>query len=77
MFDVKGKNLSIALRYSLPLTQSETYATDVGYNDGRFSYNDLLGINGMTDAEKNAPYLPDDFKMSTLTLSFGLLLFGK
>ena len=77
VFDVNGKDLSIALRYSLPLTQSEMYTTDGGYNDGRFSHNDLLGIDGKTDAEKNAPYLLDDFKMSTLTLSFGYQLFGK
>ena len=75
--DAGGKPLSIDLRYNLPLTKSEMFTTDSGYNDGRFKKNDLLGYDGKTDAEKDAPYLLNDFKMSVVTLSVTYALFKK
>jgi len=74
-FDINGKALTIDVRYSLPLTKSEMFTTDGNYNDGRFQQNDLLGINGKIDAERNAPYLLNDFKMSTITLSVSYTIF--
>ena len=75
--ELGGKPLSIDLRYNLPLTKSEMFTTDGGYNDGRFKKNDLLGYDGKTDAERDAPYLLNDFKMSTITLSITYALFKK
>jgi hypothetical protein len=76
-FEVSGKPLYVDLRYNLPLTQSEMFTTDPYYNDGQFKHNDLLGIDGKADAEKSAPYLLNDYKMSVLSLSVALTLFKK
>lgn len=76
-FDIKGKDLSIDVRYNLPITKSEMFTTDVLYNDGLFRHNDLLGIDGKIDAEKSAPFLLNDFKMSSITLSVSYVLFKK
>lgn len=76
-FDIKGKDLTLDLRYNLPFTKSEMFTTDGNYNDGVFKHNDLLGIGGKIDAENNAPYLLNDFKMSVITLSVSYALFKK
>ena len=76
-FDISGKPLTIDLRYALPLTRSEMFTTNGAYNDGVFNQNDLLGIDGKTDAERNAPYSLNDFKMSTITLSASYAIFKK
>ena len=76
-FEVGGKDLNIDLRYNLPLTKSEMFTTDPYYNDGQFKHNDLLGLDGKTDAEKSAPYLLNDYKMSVLSLSVAYTLFKK
>ena len=74
-FDVSGKALNIDIRYNLPLTKSEMFTTDPYYNDGHFKQNDLLGLDGKYDAEKNAPFLLNDFKMSVVSVSIALTLF--
>ena len=75
-FDLKGRMLTLDVRYSLPLTKSEMFTTNVSYNSGLFGPNDLLGINGKEDAERNAPsYLLNDFRMSTITLSVAFTIF--
>lgn len=76
-FDLNGKELSIDIRYNLPLTQSEMFTTDGSYNDGRFKKNDLLALGGKTDAERDAPFLLNDFKMSVISLSLSYALFKK
>ena len=76
-FEVSGKALNIDIRYNLPLTNSEMFTTDSYYNDGHFKHNNFLGLDGKYDAEKNAPYLLNDFKMSVLNVSIALTLFKK
>lgn len=76
-FDISGKDLTVDIRYSLPLTKSQMFTTDGNYNDGVFKQNDLLAIGGVTDAQNNAPYLLNDFKMSVITLSVSYALFKK
>jgi len=76
-FGINGKDLTFDLNYNLPLTKTEMFTTDGNYNDGVFKQNDLLGIGGKTDAESNAPYLLNDFKMSAITLSVSYTLFKK
>ena len=76
-FDLGGRALAIDIRYSLPLTKSEMFTTDASYNSGIFGANNLLGINGKEDAERNAPYLLNDFKMSTITLSVAYTIFRR
>lgn len=74
-FDMNGKELYIDVRYNLPLSKSEMFTTDPRYNDGLFKHNDLLSLKGKTDAEGNAPFLLNDFKMSMVSLTIGIALF--
>lgn len=76
-FDIKGKDLSIDLRYNLPLTESQMFTTNGNYNEDVFNNNDMLGFAGKIDAENNAPFLLNDFKMSVITLSVSYTLFKK
>lgn len=76
-FDVAGRKLAIDVRYNIPLTQSEMFTTNPTYNDGLFRNNNLLGIDGKQDAEKSAPFLLNDFKMSMVTVSASYTLFKK
>ncbi|MES2285490.1 MAG: outer membrane beta-barrel protein [Bacteroidota bacterium] len=76
-FDIKGKDLSIDLRYNLPLTESQMFTTNGNYNEDVFNHNDMLGFGGKLDAENSAPFLLNDFKMSVITLSVSYTLFKK
>jgi hypothetical protein len=76
-FDIKGKDLSIDLRYNLPLTESQMFTTNGNYNEDVFNHNDMLGFGGKAEAENNAPFLLNDFKMSVITLSISYTLFKK
>lgn len=76
--DLKGKNLSLDLRYNLPLTKSEMYTTSVNYDDMAFKNNEVFSVWGKTDAELDAPgFRLNDFKMGFLELSVSYALFQK
>ena len=65
-----GKNgIAIDLRYSLPLTKSELYTSDISF-DNSTEKSDIFGITEKTDIE-NDGYKLDDFKMGVLMLTVG------
>jgi len=59
------------------LTGSELFTTDPHYNDGLFKHNDLFSFKGKTDAEHDAPFFLNDFKMTSVSLSLSYTLFKK
>lgn len=76
-FDINGKDLSIDLRYNLPITESQMFTTNANYNEDIFNHNDMFGFGGRVNAENKAPFLLNDFKMSVITLSISYTLFKK
>jgi len=75
---IGDNNLQVDLRYSLPLTKSELYTTDVVYDVNTYKNNEVFHILGKRDAEFDAPqFRLDDFKMGSIELSLAYTLFQK
>ena len=77
-FELYGRNLSVDIRFNLPLTKSAMFTTDEVYDDITYINNNVFGVLGKDKAESEAPaYMLDDFKMSMIMVSIGYSLFNK
>jgi hypothetical protein len=68
--EVGGNELSLQLKYHLPITSSPMNTSDLLYDDQTFKNNEVFGASGKMDAEQDAPgILLNDFKMSFIDFS--------
>ena len=70
--DLGGNQLSLEVRYHLPLTSSNMYNTSNSllFDDNTFKNNEVFGAFGKIDAEQDAPQFPlNDYKTHFLDIS--------